>query len=749
MTGGNPMRKIFLTAVALIGLTAKGETPLELVDTRVGTDAAVTKTAGLFGKGSEEHGQTLPAVGVPHGMNLWTPQTRDTEQKCIAPYYYSDSKLQGFRNSHWIVGGCTQDYGSMTLHAMGNALRTSPFARATRLDRSSEIARPDYYSVYLPDENLRAEIAGLSRAGIFRFTYDKDGIGHLVINPNSDEGEGSIEIDMQKREIRGHNPVHRIYQGWGEPAGFAGWFVISIPEDLGIVDSGVFLNDTIYSGKNSFKNKKGIGAYISFKVHNNKPVIFKAGSSFTSMQSACANLEAEIPGWDFDEVRKESANCWNERFSRIKVEGGKIEDRAKFYGSLYRCSLLPRVVSDVDGCYPRFAAGQEILKTDGGDFYDDFSMWDTYRALHPLLTLIDPKLSGEMMQSLVLKGEQGGWMPIFPCWGSYTAAMIGDHCSVALADAAVKGVDNFDLRKGYELLRQNAFESPATWKEYTDGKGRRGLKSYLHYGYIPVEDGVKEAFHQREQTSRTLEYAFDDFALSRIASMLGEKEDEKELLKRSQNWRNVIDPELGYANGRHADGSFVKDTDPFTFNSAITEGAPCHYTWYVPHDTEGLFEALGGKANAEAKLDSMFSEHRYWHGNEPCHQVAYLFNDLGAPEKTRKHVRHIIDTEYLNVPGGLSGNDDAGQMSAWLVFSAMGFYPVAPSTPWYYLSSPLFERITIKPAEGKEFVITAPAVSLTNGGEAQIKGIRLNGKEISPTRISHHDILAGGMLEFY
>lgn len=726
-------RLLSLTFALAIGCSVSmAERPLDLVDTRVGTDAAVTKTAGLFGKGSEEHGQTLPAVGVPHGMNLWTPQTRDTEQKCIAPYYYSDSRLQGFRNSHWIVGGCTQDYGSMTLHAMSGKLRTSPSERATLIDRNSEIARPDYYSVFLPEENLKAEMAGLSRAGIFRFTYGEDGIGHLVVNHNSDEHEGKMDLDLENREIRGFNPIHRIYQGWGEPTGASGWFVMSLPEDLEIVDSGEFDN----------------GVYVSYKVKKDRPVVFKAGSSFTSMNAARKNLNAEIPGRDFDAVREESARRWDDRLGRIRVEGGSPADRAKFYGSLYRCSLLPRVISDVDGSYPRFAKGGEIMKMEQGDFYDDFSMWDTYRALHPLLTLIDPELSGEMMQSLVLKGEQGGWMPIFPCWGSYTAAMIGDHCAVAIADAAVKGVKNFDLSSAYRLLRRNAFESPSTYEEYTDGMGRRALRSYLHYGYIPVEDGVKEAFHQREQTSRTLEYAFDDFALSRIAALLGEREDEEALLKRSGNWRNVIDPKLGYANGRHADGSFMKGTDPFTFNAAITEGAPCHYTWYVPHDTEGLFAALGGKEVAEAKLDSMFSERRYWHGNEPCHQVAYLFNDLGKPEKTRRQVRHILDTEYLNVPGGLSGNDDAGQMSAWFVFSAMGFYPVAPSTPYYYLGSPLFEKITITPVGGKEFTITAPASSLIKGGEETISRVLLNGNEIPATKISHTDISGGGKLEF-
>lgn len=734
---------LVLMAAAAVNASAVTERPLDLVDTRVGTDAAVTQTAGLFGKGSEEHGQTLPAVGVPHGMNLWTPQTRDTEQKCIAPYYYSDQNIQGFRNSHWIVGGCTQDYGSMTLHASSGKLRTSPESRATRLDRQSETARPDYYSVYLPDEGVNAEMTGLSRAGIFRFTYDNDGVGHLVVNPNSDEGVGRIEIDLDKREIRGHNPIHRIYQGWGQPTGGAGYFVISLPEDLEIVDYGTFKGDTIYEKNLTAADEPRIGAYVSFKTVKDQSVIVKAGSSFTSMDGARRNMMSEIPGRNFDEVRNASATKWDERLGRIKVEGGKEIDRRKFYGSLYRCSLLPRVISDVDGSYPQFSDGSRILKMESGDYYDDYSMWDTYRALHPLLTLLDPQMSGDVMQSLVLKGEQGGWMPIFPCWGSYTAAMIGDHCAVAIADAAVKGVSNFNLEKAYRLLRRNAFESPDTYGEYKDGMGRRALKSYLHYGYIPVEDQVQEAFHQREQTSRTLEYAFDDYALSRIASMLGEKEDEEELLRRSGNWRNVIDPGTGYANGRHADGTFVKGTDPFTFNPAITEGAPCHYTWYVPHDPEGLFEALGGRDVAEAKLDSMFSEHRYWHGNEPCHQVAYLYNDLGRPDQTRRQVRHILDTEYLNVPGGLSGNDDAGQMSAWYVFSAMGLYPVAPSTPDYYLAAPIFERITITPEGDKPFVITTDNLKSDTSGK-----ILLNGKEIAPTRLRHSDITAGGELRF-
>ncbi len=691
---------------------------INFVDTRVGTAEATTMTAGLFGKGSEEHGQTVPAVCVPHGMTLWTPQTRDTEEKCIAPYYFADTDLQGFRASHWISGGCTQDYGSVSLAALGGKLRTSPLARATRIDRNSEIAHPDYYSVSLPDEGVKSEMTGLSRAGIFRFTYDADGVGHLVVNPNTDEGAGWIEVDTIKREIRGCNPVHRIYQGWGEPAGFSGWFVVKYPEDIQVVASGVFRGDEVYEGSVKAEGAPGIGAYISFLAEKDNPVEVKVGNSFTSLDGARLNLDTEIPGWDFEAVRSQTAQIWDSHLGKIEVEGGSDEDKGKFYGSLYRSSLLPRVVSDVDGSYVSFAGSGEILKMEPGrDYYDDYSMWDTYRAEHPLITILDPKRSADMMYSLVLKAQQGGWMPIFPCWGSYTAAMIGDHCSAAIADAVAKGVTDFPVEEAYAFLRKNAFESPATRQEYVDGKGRRALESYLKYGYIPLEDGVEDAFHKNEQTSRTLEYAFDDFALSRLARHLGHTEDAEILEKRSKNYRNVIDTKLGYANGRHADGTWADSINPFTFNSFITEGAPCHYTWYVPHDPEGLIEILGGKEMVEAKLDSLFELKRYWHGNEPCHQIVYLCDAVGRPDKAAKWIKHIMDTEYKNIPGGLAGNDDAGQMSAWYVFSAMGFYPVCPGLPEYWVGTPLFDKVTIHTSPESSFTIekTPDGTPLFNG----------------------------------
>ena len=713
---------------------------LGYVDTRVGTAEATTMTAGLFGKGSEEHGQTVPAVCVPHGMTLWTPQTRDTEEKCIAPYYYADTELQGFRASHWISGGCTQDYGSVSLAALDGKLRTSPLSRASRLDRSSEVARPDYYSVTLPDEGLRAEMTGLSRSGIFRFTYDTDGIGHLVVNPNTDEGAGWIEVDTVRHEIRGCNPVHRIYQGWGEPAGFSGWFVVSYPEDLDVVSAGVFRGDDVYEGSVRADGAPGIGGYISFIHKKDNPVTVRVGNSFTSLSGARLNLEKELRELDFCGVMDECAQIWDSHLGKIEVEGGSDEDKGKLYGSLYRASLLPRVVSDVDGSYVSFAGTGEVLKMEPGrDYYDDYSMWDTYRAEHPLITVLDPKRSADMMYSLVLKAQQGGWMPIFPCWGSYTAAMIGDHCAAAIADAAAKGVTDFPMEEAYSYLRKNAFESPATRQEYVDGKGRRALESYLKYGYVPLEDGVEDAFHKKEQTSRTLEYAFDDFALSRLARQLGHNEDAEVLEKRSQNYRNVIDPKLGYANGRYADGTWADSINPFTFSTFITEGAPCHYTWYVPHDPEGLIGMLGGKENVEAKLDSLFELKRYWHGNEPCHQIVYLYDAVGRPDKAAKWIRHIMDTDYRDIPGGLAGNDDAGQMSAWYVFSAMGFYPVCPGLPEYWLGEPIFDKVTVH---------TAPDAAFTIEKTGSEGAPRLDGRPLDGYRLPHSALVSGSTLSF-
>ena len=741
-------RTIFgLMFVHLILAAVIAAGPVGTVDTRVGTAHSETLTAGVFGRKTEELGQTVPAVAAPHGMNLWTPQTRDTEHKCVAPYYYADSLLQGFRNSHWIVGGCTQDYGSFTVMPLTGELRTRPDLRASRFSHDNETAAPSYYRVELPDEHLTAELTGTSRAGILRLVYEQGGRAWLVINPNSDEGQGQISVEPHSGKVSASNPVHRIYQGKGEPAGFSGWLTLQV--DRPVAEYGAYCGDTVLPGIGGVSMRPESGIYLGYDVEKGDTVIVRMGSSFVDLAGAEANLAAELQQSDFDRVRSGLDSLWNQYLGRIEVEGGDPDALAMFYGALYRTGLLPRVISDVDGRYKAFGgSGETLVVPDGHAMYDDFSMWDTYRALHPLKVITHPSMSADMMQSLVSKGEQGGWLPVFPCWNSYTAAMIGDHCTAAIADAWVKGVRDFDIGTAYRLMRRNAFEITADTIEYRDGKGRRALDSYLRYGYIPVEDSVPWAYHRREQVSRTLEYAFDDFALSRVAGDLGYNAEAAELTRRSLNYRNVINPSTGYACGRRADGSWVSgdEADPFTFQRYITEGAPCHYTWYVPHDVEGLVEISGGREAFSARLDSLFDNGRYWHGNEPCHQVAWMAALVGEPEKTRSRVRHIMATEYLDCPGGLSGNDDAGQMSAWYVFAAMGFYPVCPAATEYVIGSPAFERIVIHQENGLDFTIIAHDAGAVNH---QVGSMRLNGVPYDRPVLSHADILSGATLEMW
>ena len=659
------------------------------LSTMVGTAPANTKTAGLYGKGSEEHGQTFPAVLAPNGQNFWTPQTRESEAKCLSPYYYTDSFLQGFRNSHWTSGSCTQDYGSFTMATLSGQLRKEAQQRATRFSHEDEVSHPHYYAVHLPEEHLKVEMTASSHAAILRITPDQDGPVHIVVQPNSDEKEGYIVVEPERKTIYGSNPVHRIYQGWGERAGFSGHLIVT------------FEDTPISWGQDS------LCAWVSFQGKAGKPIILKAASSFTGREGAERNYRAEAEKVTFEKMKKNLARTWVEHLHAIDVEDPDTARVNQFYGALYRASFMPHEMSDADGAYPRFASG--ITMHPQGKprkYYCDFTMWDTFRAVHPLYTLLYPDVTADMMQSLVLKYEQGGWLPIFPSWDSYTAAMIGDHASVALADAYIKGIRGFDAQKAYEGMRKNAFETPTSEEDYRNGMGRRALQSYMKYGYVPMEDPVKEAFHQKEQTSRTLEYAFDDFAVAQMARALGKNQDYETLMKRSENWRNVINPETGYCDGRYADGHFEGNTDFVNRKPFITEGATCHYTWFVPHNVEGLVEIMGGKKKFEAKLDSMFTEGRYWHGNEPCHQIAYLYDFIGKPEKTKKWVSYILDTEYNDSPGGLSGNDDSGQMSSWFIFSSMGFYPVCPASLRYMLSAPRFQRVTLNLQSGRRFVIT-------------------------------------------
>ncbi len=737
---------IMLTAI-LFMTSCKEKTVnlIQFANPLIGTGLSSGPNGIKHNQGSEGWSQDIPAVSTPFGMTQWTPQTRDTESKCVSPYYYGGKKIQGFRGTHWLGGSCTQDYGSFTIMPITGYLKTFADERSCAYSHENEISTPAYYSCLLLQDHLTyVEMTGTARSGFFKFSYiDKTDV-KILITPNSDEGQGYIKVDPEKQEIYGYNPVHRIYQGWGQPAGFSGYFVVRFNKPL---DSyGCYFQMEDLKEQAEISGKPDIGAYAAFNVNKDDVIMAKVGTSFTSIEEARANLDAEIPHWDFKKTKAETEQIWNEAFSTVQLKGGKTEDYTTFYTALYHSMLYPRTFSDVDGSYPSFDGNKSIQKVEKGHvYYDDFSLWDTFRAQLPLVSIIAPDKYEDMMKSLVLKAEQGGWLPIFPMWNSYTSAMVGDHANTALGDAYIKGFD-INIDKAYPYMRKNAFEI-SEGDDYINGKGRRAMKSYLEYGYIPLEDSVKEAFHKNEQTSRTLEYSMVDDVLSKVAAKYGKADDAGILAKRGKNYQLVFDDETKSMRGRHIDGTWSKDYNPLGRASYLTEGTPMQHMWFVPQDIPGLFDLIGDKKLVHDKLDELFDTGEYWHANEPCHHIPYLYNYLGDYAKTQKTVKGIMSSEYNNFDGGIPGNDDSGQMSAWYAFSAMGFYPVSPGSGEYQLSSPVFTEVELnlntKYYPGGKFTI-----SLNDTATYQtFNHVELNGNTI-PFVLKHEDIRQGGKLKF-
>ena len=616
-------------------------------------------------------GQAIPAVLVPNGQNFWTPQPRDSEQPCVAPYHDKDTLLQGFRCSHWPGGGEKRDYGSFTLAALGGKLRLQPAQRATVFSHQDEVSHPHYYGVF---DEAQAERKGLMMTC-----------------------------------------------------------------------------------------KPGIGVWLTFRGKTGKAMEWMSATSFTSHDQAVTNLNAEnymYGSLDFNSMMEYAANLWCERLHTIDVESQDTAKVNRFYTALYRSSFLPHELSDV-----------------GELQYGDFAMWDTYRAQLPLYHLLTPMLSGEMMQSLVKMYQDGVWMPIFPTANCGQREMLGDDASIALADAYVKGIRNFDAVKAYESMRMNAFSTPYLAKDYRSGKGRRSITSYMTNGYLPVEEGAGSA---TASTSRTLAYAYDDFAVAQMAKLLLDsckdatlrqqyQDDYQILMHRSENWRNVINPLSGWANGRYENGKWAEDKDLFSGKSNILGGSACQDTWSVPQNIAGLFEVIHDskpmdkkeklidkeekkerKAHPQvevlvsngkviSRLDRMFDRGWYQHSYSPCHHLAYLYAAAGAPEKTQERVHQILENDNF------SGEDATGQRSAWHIFSSLGFYLVCPGTPFYYIGTPAFEKVTLNLENGKRFEISAPA---SISGSYRVKSLTLNGKPLHDFRLSHQQILNGGKIFF-
>ncbi len=738
---------LYIVFILIISCSQKeNKNYLQYVDMLTGTGPAATPSATKREGDRVNNGQTIPAVTAPFGMTQWTPQTQSTETKCIAPFYWGSPFIQGFRATHWTSGSCVQDYGSFTIFptVIENNFTYLPGQRRTMYMYDADNSTPAYFTALLPVHNILTEITATRRGGFFRFSWLDAKNATIIMDVNSDEGEGFIRIDTERNEITGYNPVHRIYNGNGKPAGFSGYFVATF--DKPISRTGTYAENQFFHGVNEQKNKHQIGAYVSFDIEPSEALKMKIGTSFTSIDNARLNMETEIPGWDFDKTKQDLENSWNEMLGRIDVEGGSEEDMNKFYTAMYHSLMHPRLFSDVNGEYPEFGGGKTIKKAEGFDYYCDFSNWDIYRAQMPLVSLVAPKQYEDMVKSLIEKAEQGGWLPIFPMWNSYTSAMIGDHSTSVIADALAKGF-SFDTEKAYRYMRKNAFETPDNEEEYIDGKGRRALQSYMEFGYIPLEDEVEHAFHRREQVSRTMEYAYNDWAVAQVAQKLGETADYNELMGRSLNYANVFDTDKGWVCGRHADGIFTHDFNAGQTMYYITEGTPKHYTWHVQHDIPGLIELMGGQEAFTKKLHSFIDNNEYWHGNEPSHHIPYLFNYVGNWRKTQSTVKYLLQNEYDTGSGGLSGNDDAGQMSAWYVFGAMGFYPVCPGSNEYQLSSPIFDKVTLRLDKnfysGKSLVLkTSP-----DNRYGVFSTVKLNGREIRHM-ITHEDIRKGGSLKF-
>lgn len=724
-----------MMSVASAGFCEIESSVVDLVNVMIGTAAA---------------GQTFPATGVPFAMTQWTPQTRAGEVKCVAPYYAVDSRIQGFRGSHFLSGSCTQDYGSFTVMPLASDAKLDPVERASTFARTSEHATPYCYGVDLADSGIHASITGSLHAGMMQFVYRKgQKTGWLVVDDNVRLGKGTLHIDTARQEITAENPVYRLYAGAGKPAGFSGYVVLQF--DRTFRAGGMWVGKERSAGAVEAESSPAgpPGAYISFALGADNTVRVRIGTSFVSLDEARKNLAAEMPDWKFEAATARARAAWQSELAKVEIAGSS-PDRRIFYTAMYHSMLMPRTFSDVSGTYPRFARsmipdGPMVERAQGWTYYCDYSVWDTFRAVHPMFTILDPARDSDMVRSLIAKGEQGGFLPIFPTWNSYTSEMTGDHTGAIITDAFIKGIRGFDAEAGFRLMKKSAMQEPATVALYRLGQGRRGLESYIKYGYIPLEDTIPNAFHHNEQVSRTLDYAYDDFVLSQLARALGHTADADYFAARGENYRNVIDQESGFARGRHADGSWATPFDPTAPASYITESTPYVDTFFVPQDVQGLIEMLGGREEFVKKLDGVFSSGAYDHGNEPSHQIAYMYDDAGAAWKTQMHVHEIMTKLYRDSTDGLAGNDDAGQMSAWYVLSAMGFYPVTPGVPRYAIGTPRFDDMTLHVGTGKVLHIRAQGAE---AGRFYVKSVRLNGTLLGRPWILHSELMAGGELVF-
>ncbi len=728
---------ILSTPAALLAQKQKPKfEPEELANPLMGTDSKV----------SLSNGNTYPAVAVPWGMNLWTAQTGKMGNGWA--YTYDDDKIRGFKQTHqpspWM-----NDHGQFVIMPVTGKARFDQDARASWFSHKSEIAKPYYYSVYLADHDITTEFTPTERAARFRFTYPQSDSSFIVIDA-LDKGS-YVKVIPSENKIVGYT----TRAARSNPRDFRNYFVIYTDKPFSVAYT--WQDSTLIKGRLEMKTNHA-GALVGFKTAKGEKVNLRVASSFISLEQAELNLKRELANDDFEATKQKAKALWNQAMSRITVEGGTDEQMRTFYSCLYRTLFFPHKMYELDANGNAVHYSPYDGKTYPGFRFAGTGFWDTFRALYPFLNLAYPSINKEMQAGLVNDYKEGGWLPEWSSPG-YADIMVGNNSASVVADAYMKGLRGYDINTLYEALLHGANNAgPIT------AIGRAGVEYYNKLGYVPYDVKINE------NAARTLEYAYDDFAIYQLAKALNRPQAEIDLYaRRSQNYRHLFDPATGLMRGKNQDGTFQSPFNPFKWGDAFTEGNSWHYSWSVFHDVQGLIDLMGGRKSFVAKLDSVFTlpptydesyygsviheiremqianMGQYAHGNQPIQHMIYLYNYAGEPWKAQYWARETMNRMYLSTPDGYCGDEDNGQTSAWYIFSAMGFYPVTPAVNQYVMGAPLFKKTTIKLENGKEFVIEAPANSKEN---LYIQKATLNGKKFNKNWISHEAILKGGKLKF-
>ncbi|PRP68163.1 GH92 family glycosyl hydrolase [Nonlabens agnitus] len=678
--------------------------------------------------GTDGHGHTYPGATMPYGMMQLSPDTRLEGWDGCSGYHYSDDKIYGFSHTH-LSGTGVSDYGDVLLMPtnqpiLNNGADGQKGYRST-FSHEKEEASPGYYSVHLDDTNIEVELTVSRRSGMHRYQYPDSTNQFLILDLEHRDKLLEHELNLESAtEVSGK----RFSSAWASKQMLYYYIQTSHPIKNWDQDAG------------DSPTKRA----LEFENPNNEPVIIKIGISAVDVDGAKNNLKEEIGVKSFEDVRQEATTAWEKELSKIIVEDSDEEKVSTFYTALYHTMLAPNLYQDVDGRYR--GMDLEIHQTKDFDYYTVFSLWDTYRAAHPLYTIIDQKRTNDYINTFTAKYDEGGIMPIWDLSGNYTGCMIGYHAVPVIADAYLKGIRNYDIDTAFEAMKHSAMQD------------HLGLKSYKELGFIPVEE-------ESESVSKTLEYAYDDWTIAQMAKALGAKADYEAFIKRAQNYKNLYNPETGFFQGRYRN-TWFSPFDPFEVNFNYTEANAWQYSMYVPQDINGHIKLMGGEANYEAHLDKLFTAARetsgrnqaditgligqYAHGNEPSHHMAYLYNYVGKASKTQEKVHEILTTLYSNTPDGISGNEDCGQMSAWYVLSSLGFYPVTPASNQYAIGSPLFDKATIHFENGTSLTIKK------NGSGKYIDAMYMdedpndwvNSRSHNTAFITHEQLMAGGFWEF-